>query len=268
MWVLNNLWLDFSPFFSYSVASVHQQLPASSRPHHSPADRPLLPPGTHLQAQRANGPPSVGFAAEKSQPDVLFCLWRWWVSLRHVSRGAQGQLLVHHWRTVCSISCNNSCNNFTVIIPRFHAWNSLIHTLTHTLTHLSHKCLEKQEPVIQADPEPPKHDLCGALMELCTDPCDVMLCIIMLLFTISLCRLNTINKMHLCVLSMPHTCLFHYPSTAMGHYIQNVDVNKLLTRMMPYTLSSTLSGANRDPSVNRTPVQSVLQQQRTVVRSR
>lgn len=105
-------------------------------------------------------------------------------------------------------------------------------------------------------------------MELCTDPCDVMLCIIMLLFTISLCRLNTINKMHLCVLSMPHTCLFHYPSTAMGHYIQNVDVNKLLTRMMPYTLSSALSGANRDPSVNRTPVQSVLQQQRTVVRSR
>lgn len=78
-WFLNNLWSNF--FFSFSAASVHQQLPAGSRPHHSPADRPLLPPGTHLQTQRAHGPPCVGVAAEKSQPDLLFRLRRWWVRL-------------------------------------------------------------------------------------------------------------------------------------------------------------------------------------------
>lgn len=58
-----------------SVASLHQQLPASSRSHDGPTDWQLLPPGTNLQTQRTNGSPRVSLAAEKSQPNILFCFW-------------------------------------------------------------------------------------------------------------------------------------------------------------------------------------------------
>lgn len=68
--------------------------------------------------------------------------------------------------------------------------------------------------------------------------------------------------MHLCLLSIPYTCLYHYPSTAMGHEIPNADITKLFTQTMPHMLSaSSLSGENREPSLNRTAVHKVLQGQ-------
>lgn len=65
--------LFLTVFFFLSAASLHQQLFASSWPHDGSADWQLLPPGANLQTQRANGTTSFCPAAEKSQPDLLFC---------------------------------------------------------------------------------------------------------------------------------------------------------------------------------------------------
>ncbi len=82
--------------------------------------------------------------------------------------------------------------------------------------------------------------------ELCTNPCNMGPCIIMLqhevmvmdewhnngpqdLVTVSLCIQNTINKMHLCSLSITYTCPYHNPTATMGHSIHNVDISKPLT---------------------------------------
>ncbi len=87
--------------------------------------------------------------------------------------------------------------------------------------------------------------------ELCTCPCNMGLCIIMLqhemmvlddgpqdLVTVSLCIKNVINKMHLCSLSITYACLYHNSTATMGHSIQNVHIRKPLTRKTPYTRSS------------------------------
>ncbi len=89
-----------------------------------------------------------------------------------------------------------------------------------------------------------------SFQELCTDPCNMGLCVIMLqhevmvvdkwhnngpqdLITVSLCIQNAINKIHLCTLSITYTCPYHNPTATMGHSIHNVDISKPLTHMMP-----------------------------------
>ncbi len=91
--------------------------------------------------------------------------------------------------------------------------------------------------------------------ELCTDPCNMGPCIIMLqhevmvvdewhnngpqdLVTVSLCIQNAINKLHLCSLSITYACPYHNPTATMGHLIHNVDLSKPLTHTTPYTLSA------------------------------
>jgi hypothetical protein len=69
---------------------------------------------------------------------------------------------------------------------------------------------------------------------LCTDPCDMGSCVIMLkhevmeadewldngprdLVTVSLCIQIAINKMQLCSLSVAYACPYHNPTATMGH---------------------------------------------------
>ncbi len=75
-----------------------------------------------------------------------------------------------------------------------------------------------------------------SFQELCTDPCNMGPCIIMLqhevmvvderhnngpqdFVTVSLCIQNAINKIHLCSLSITNVCPYHNPSATMGHSI-------------------------------------------------
>ncbi len=91
--------------------------------------------------------------------------------------------------------------------------------------------------------------------ELCADPCNMGLSIIILqhevmfvdewlnngsqdLITVSLCIHNAINKMHLCSLSITYACPYHNPTATMGHLILNVDISKPLTHTTPNTLSA------------------------------
>ncbi len=91
-----------------------------------------------------------------------------------------------------------------------------------------------------------------SFQELCTDPCNMGPCIIMLqhevmvvdewhkngpqdLGMVSVCIQNTINKMYWCSLSITYACPYDNPTTTMGHSIHNVDISKLLTHTTPYT---------------------------------
>ncbi len=73
-----------------------------------------------------------------------------------------------------------------------------------------------------------------SFQELCIDPCNMGLCIIMLqhevmvvdewhnnelqdLVTVSLCIQNAINKMCLCSLSITYACPYHYPTATMDY---------------------------------------------------
>ncbi len=129
---------------------------------------------------------------------------------------------------------------------------------------------ELEHAVVYGDPEHPKHAQwvtypvsmlamqelgCSRFQELCTDPCNMGPCIIMLqhevmvmdewhnngpqdLVTVSPCIQNAINKMHLCSLSITYACSYHNPTATMGYSIHNIDINKPLTHMTPYTLSA------------------------------
>ncbi len=94
-----------------------------------------------------------------------------------------------------------------------------------------------------------------SFQELCTDPCNMGPCIIMLqhevmvvdewhnnwpwnLVTVSLCIQNAINKMHLCSLSITYACPYHNPTATMGHSIHSTDISKPLSHTTPYTLSA------------------------------
>ncbi len=94
-----------------------------------------------------------------------------------------------------------------------------------------------------------------SFQKLCTDPCNMGPCIIMLqhevmvvdewhnngphaLVTVSLCIQNAINKMHLCSLSITYACPYHNSTATMGHSIHNIHISKPLTHTTPYTLSA------------------------------
>ncbi len=94
-----------------------------------------------------------------------------------------------------------------------------------------------------------------SFQELCTDPCNMGPCIIILwhevmavdewhnigpqdLVTVSLSIQNAINKMHLCSLSITYACPYHNPTATMGHSIHNIDISKPLTHTTLYMLSA------------------------------
>ncbi len=94
-----------------------------------------------------------------------------------------------------------------------------------------------------------------SFQELCTDPCNMGPCIIMLqhevmvvdewhnngpqdLVTVSLCFQNAINKMNLCPLSITYACPYHNPTATMDHSIHNINISIPLTHTTPYTLSA------------------------------
>ena len=116
---------------------------------------------------------------------------------------------------------------------------------------------------IYVDPEHPKHaQLVTCLVsmqameelyhfqELCTDPCDMGPCIIMLkhevmaadewhdnesqdLFTVSLCNQIAIDKMQFCLLFVAYTCPYHNPTATMGHSVHNIDICKPFAHTTP-----------------------------------
>ncbi len=106
-----------------------------------------------------------------------------------------------------------------------------------------------------------------SFQELCADPCNKGLCIIMLqhevmvidewhkngpkdLVTVSLCIQNAINKMYLCLLSITPPPPWATQSTTL------TSANRSPTQRNTRCLPSALYSENRDSSVKRTPLQS------------
>ncbi len=112
-----------------------------------------------------------------------------------------------------------------------------------------------------------------SFQELCTDPCNMGPCIIMLqhevmvvdewhnnglqdLFTVSLCIQNAINKMPLCSFSITYTCPYHNPPPPWATRSTMLTSANPHPRRHTRCLPSALYSENRDSSVKRTPLQS------------
>ena len=84
-----------------------------------------------------------------------------------------------------------------------------------------------------------------SFQELCTDPCNMGSCIIMLkhemmavdewhdngpqdLITVSHCIQIAMDEMQLCLSSVAYNCLYHNPTATMGHSVHNADISKPL----------------------------------------
>ncbi len=108
-----------------------------------------------------------------------------------------------------------------------------------------------------------------SFQKLCTDPCNLGPCIIMLqhevmvvderhnngpqvLVTVSLCIQKSINKMHLCWLTITYTCPYHNPTRS----ATLTSANRSPTLRHKRCLPSALYSENRDLSVKRTPLES------------
>ena len=89
----------------------------------------------------------------------------------------------------------------------------------------------------------------SGFQELCTDPCNMGPCIIMLehkvmtveewhnngpqdLIMVSLCIQIAIDKMQLCSLSVAYAFPFYNPKATMGHSVHNVNIGKLLAHTL------------------------------------
>lgn len=93
-----------------------------------------------------------------------------------------------------------------------------------------------------------------SIQELCTDPCDMGLCIIKLkhevmaadewhdngplaFVMVSLCIQIAIDNIQLCSLSAAYVCPYHNPTTTMGHSVHNADISKPLAHTTADMLS-------------------------------
>ncbi len=138
--------------------------------------------------------------------------------------------------TICLTQCNTSPSHRVDQVVDCGLWN--VGPLLFNGNEVAGYWQELEHAVVYADPEHPKHAQwvtclvsmlamqelgCFQLQELCTDPCNMGLCIIMLqhevmvvdewhnngpqdLVTVSLCIQHAINKMHLCSLSITYAC--------------------------------------------------------------
>ncbi len=170
--------------------------------------------------------------------------------------------------TICLTQCNTSPLHRVDQVVDCGLWN--VGPLLFWLCKVAGYWQELEHAVVYADPEHPKHAQwvtcpvsmlamqelgCFLLPVSYIDPCNMRPCIIMLqhevmvvdewhnngsqyLVTVSLCIQNVINKMHLCSLSITYACPYHNPTATMGPSIHNVDISKLLTHTMLYTLSA------------------------------
>ncbi len=163
------------------------------------------------------------------------------------------------------------------------AWVMLVHSSS-MLCEVAGYWQELEHTVVYADPGIPNmlngwrvgeyagHARTGmffSFQELCTDPCNMGPCIIMLQHEVRVVdewhtmglrissRYLCAFKMHLCPLSITYAFPYHNPTATMGHSIHNADTGKPLPHTTPYTLSAIcLYSENWDLSVKRTPLQS------------
>ncbi len=213
----------------------------------------------------------------------MLCIWQsqswllillYWGSENHSVSGVI---------TICLMQCNTSPSHRVDQVVDCGLWNvgPFLFNGCAKLLDIGRNWNMLLYTPIQSIPSSPKVNMLAmqdvfSFQELCTDPCSMGPCNIMLqhevmivdewhnngpqdLVMISLCIQNAINKMHMCSLSITHACPYHNPTATMGHLIHNVDISEPLTHTTTSTLPSALYSENRDSSVKRTPLQSTRQ---------